>query len=53
MTKPWPTGCIKDNNDLSWKTFNILLEKVHLEDNIGHLYIVDIIFDAKNATKNI
>ena len=53
MTKPLPTGCIKDNNDLSWKTFNILLEKVDLEDNIGHLYIVDIMFDAKNATKNI
>ena len=51
MTKPLPTGCIKDNNDLSWKTFNILLEKVDLEDNIGHLYIVDIMFDAKNATK--
>ena len=53
MTKPLPTGCIKDKNDLSWKTFNILLEKVDLEDNIGHLYIVDIMFDAKNATKNI
>ena len=35
MTKPLPTGCIKDNNDLLWKTFNTLLEKVDLEDNIG------------------
>ena len=22
MTKPLPTGCIKDDNDISWKTFN-------------------------------
>ena len=35
MTKPLPTGCIKDNNDLFWKAFNTLLEKVDLEDNIG------------------
>ena len=26
MTKSLPTGCIKDNLDISWKTFNILLE---------------------------
>ena len=28
MTKPLPTGCIKDNKDLSWETFNFLLEIV-------------------------
>ena len=28
MTKPLPTGCIKDNDDVSWETFNFLLEKV-------------------------
>ena len=28
MTKPLPTGCIKDSNDISWETFNTLLEKV-------------------------
>ena len=33
MTKPLPTGCIKENSD------------------IGHLYIVDIEFDIKNAAK--
>ena len=22
MTKPLPTGCIKDNSDISWETFN-------------------------------
>ena len=32
MTKPLPTGCIKDDNDISWTTFNLLLEKVNFED---------------------
>ena len=37
--------------DISWKRFNTLLEKVSFEDEIGHLYIVDIMFDADKATK--
>ena len=51
ITKSLPTGCIKDK-DISWSTFNFSLETVNLEDKIGHLYIVDIEFDVKNATKN-
>ena len=51
MTKPLPTGCIKDDKDISWKTLNFLLETVSLEDKIGHLHIVDIEFDVKNSTK--
>ena len=51
MTIPLPTGCIKDNNHVSWATFNRLLEKVSLEDEIGHLYVADIMFDTKNATE--
>ena len=51
MTKLLPTGCIKDDKDISWETFNFLLEPVSFEDKIGHLYIVDIEFDVKNATK--
>ena len=51
ITKPLPTGCIKDNFDISWKTFNFLLEKADFEDTIGHLYIANIEFDIKNATK--
>ena len=51
MTKPLPTGCIKDDSDTSWETFNFLLETVSFEDNIGDLYIVDIEFDYKNATE--
>ena len=51
MTKPLPTGCIKDSNDISWETLNSLLESVSFEDIISHLDIVDIEFDFKNATK--
>ena len=51
VTKPLPTGCIKDSDDISWKTFNFFLESVSFEDTIGHLYIVDVEFDFKNATK--
>ena len=51
MTKPLSTGCIKDSDDISWETFNSLLESVSFEDTIGHLYIVDIEFDFKSATK--
>ena len=50
-TKPLPTGCIKDNKDLSWETFNFLLETVSFNDTIGHLYIIDIEFDVKKSTK--
>ena len=39
MTKPLPTGCIKYNDDISWETFNFLLEQVSFADTIGHLYI--------------
>ena len=51
MTKPLVTGCIKDDKDISSETFNFLLETVSFEDKIGHLYIVDIEFDVKNATE--
>ena len=52
MTKPMPTGCIKENNSPSLLEFNLLLEKVLLEDPIDHLFVVDIKFDEKSATKN-
>ena len=53
MTQPMPTGCIKQNNSTSWLEFNLLLEKVSLEDSIAlrHLCVVDIEFDEKNASK--
>ena len=42
MTKPMPTGCIKENNSPTWLEFNLLLEKVSLEDPISHLCVVDL-----------
>ena len=51
MTKPLPTGCIKDNDNISSKTFNFLLENVSFQDAIGNFYIVDIEFHTKNATE--
>ena len=51
MTKPLPTGCIKQNLDTSWRTSNLLLQNVSLDDQIGHLYMVDIEFDHNKATE--
>ena len=51
MTKSLPTYCIKDNFDVSFQTFNILLESVDLKGGMGHLYVVDIEFDYKNASQ--
>ena len=51
MTKLLPTGCIKDSDDISRKTFKNLLESVSFENTIGHLYIVDVEFDFKNSTE--
>ena len=51
MTKPMATGCIKGNNSQTWLEFNLLPEKVSLEDLIGYLFVADIEFDEKNATR--
>ena len=51
MTKPLPTGCIKD--DSSQATFNFLIETVDFKATIGHLYIVGIEFDYENATEKM
>ena len=51
MTKPLPTGCIKQNLNISWRTFNLLLQNVSLHDHIGHLYVDDIKFDHTKATE--
>ena len=50
MTRPMPTGCIKQNNSPSWVNFNLLMETVSFEDPIGHLFVVDIEFDYENAS---
>ena len=51
MMKPMPTGC-KEYNLPFWLTFNLLLEKVSLDDPIVHLFVVDIEFDQKTQQKN-
>ena len=51
MTKPMPTGCIKENPAPTWLKFNLLLETVDINDKIGHLFVVDIEFDEKNSTE--
>ena len=51
MTKPLPTSCSKDDSDISWETFNLLLEKENFENKIGHLFVVDIVFDSEYATE--
>ena len=52
MTKLLPTGCIKENLDVSWRTYNLLLEKFSLNNRIGQFYVVDIEFDHKNKVVN-
>ena len=44
MTKPLPTGCIKENKNVSQVGFNILKESVDLTNKIGHLFAVDTFF---------
>ena len=51
MTKSLPTGCIRDSDDFSRKTYNFLLESVSFEDTIGHLNIVEIEFDFKKVSE--
>ena len=50
MAKPLPIGCIKKEEVLSWKKFDLLLKTVDLDDKIDHLLVVDIHFDYKNST---
>ena len=49
MTKPMPVGAIKEKK-ASWTEFNMLFEKVSLDDKKGHIFIVDIEFDHLHAT---
>ena len=49
MTKPMPVGAIKEK-DPSWTEYNILFEKVSLDDKKRHIFIVDIEFDHEHAT---
>ena len=50
MTKPIPVGSIKEKQP-DYSEFNLLFEKVSLDDPIGHIFVVDVEFDYKNATE--
>ena len=50
MTKPMAIGAIQEKN-ASWTEFNLLLEKVSLDDPKGHIFVVDIEFDHLHATE--
>ena len=49
MTKPLPYGCIKKQEHVpNMNEFNKILDKISHDDNIGHLFIVDIKFHNVN-----
>ena len=50
MTKPLPTGCIKQQEKLpSWKKFNLLLNTVDFYDQISPLFLVETEYIAAEA----
>ena len=50
MTKPLSTGCIKQLEKMpSWKKCNLLLKALDLDNKLGHLFVVDIDFNAAEA----
>ena len=52
MTTPLQTGYIKANSGISFKKLNNLIRTLDIDSTIGHLYVVDIEFNHKNATQN-
>ena len=50
MTKTFPTGGIKKHKPPDWRKLNLMLETVDLDDPVGHLFVVDIFYDYKNAS---
>ena len=52
MTKPLAIGCTKQSSDISWRTFNLLMQNISLDNNTGLLYVVDIEFDQTKSTEN-
>ena len=47
--KTYAYGCIKKEPQPTWRTFNILLERVDLDNPVGHLFMVDISFDYEKS----
>ena len=52
MTKPLPYGCIKKKKNLpNLEELAVLLKNVTLQDELGHLFVVDIEFADINKKK--
>ena len=51
MTKPLPTGSIKRKKIPTMREFNLIIQGILDEDKAGHLFVVDIHFDKKNASE--
>ena len=50
ITKLLPFGCIKKEKETpDLRKFNFILQNLLPNNKIGHLFVVDIIFDEKNA----
>lgn len=47
-----PMGVIKEKPSSNWKTFNLLLESVSIDDPTGHLFAVDKNLIMKMQQKN-
>ena len=51
MTKPLPTGCIKKSKKIpSMRELQLIIEGTSHEDKIGHLFVVDLMFDFERCT---
>ena len=51
MTKPLPTWSIKRKKIPTMREFDLIIQGILDEDKIGHLFVVDIHFDQKNASE--
>ena len=49
MAKPMPVGAIKEK-EASWTEYNLLFEKVSLDDKKGHIFVFDKEFDYLHTT---
>ena len=52
MTKPLPIGSIKKSKKIpSIREFDLIIQGILDECKIGHLFVVNIKFDTKNASE--
>ena len=51
LTKPLPTGSIKRKKIPTMREFDLIIWGISDKDRIGHLFVVNIHFDKKNASE--